>query len=883
MPTVALRRPLRSWSALLLTGALTVLAGAVAVSTAPAAHAAQDPVSCSDKIGLVNGGFENPVLPPASVSFLVEAEVPGWRTTATDGAIELWSSGFRGVPSAAGAQFAELNATQSSALYQDLPTVPGTVMRWSLRHRGREGSDTMAVNIGPAGGTLVEQRQMTDGKSAWGTYSGLYTIPPGQTTTRFAFAAVRTSTGNLSVGNFLDDISFGTSACLVASETVTSSTGMPFGQGGDVLTVNVTAVSGGGNPSTGTTVRITIPPGVTYVPGSIRVTGGGSTSSPSDRSRDDVGEYDPVTRTLVVRVGAQANATTGGDLSRSEAATVTYQVRIDPSSSPATYTSQSTVTFVDPLTGSPKTARTNSVDVTLHPVADLTVTLARTSLGDVVAGSPVTYTATLSNNGSPSAVAGQDSAYGTRLTSQLPAALSGLTATTPGGTCTVTGTLLTCDVGVLAKGERRNVELTGPVSPDAPPTARSLVLEVRAGTVSRELVPGDDSASVTDDVTALADVGVTLTATPLPPVAGNDLTYTAVLTNRGPSTARTVTLRDPVPDGTSDPRASVPGGRCSVIPAGLVTGPPAVVECSVPDLAPGARATVTVVVRTAPDRTDPVTNTVTASAATRDEAKADNTATLDSTSSGVADVRAVLTFPTGNVPLGGSTPYELTISNRGPSTAIDTKLAFTAPPGLTMRLPTSPFCTAAAGCTIPKLAPGASVVLRGTAAVAATTVPGRATVTAVATSRTTDPVPADNTSRPVVVLGAPSLEVSVLGAIVDTRRTRGAAAGDLVVWTYVITNTGDVDLTDVVVVTPGTATAVTTTCRPGTLPKGRTAACRVVASEPVTQDAVNRMAVTTTAEVTATWVGGTEVRSSSATGSLGTVLPPATLVVTSTP
>jgi len=45
---------------------------------------------------------------------------------------------------------------------------------------------------------------MTDGTSAWGHYTGSYTVPENQTTTFFVFSSV-SSTGGGSYGNFLDN------------------------------------------------------------------------------------------------------------------------------------------------------------------------------------------------------------------------------------------------------------------------------------------------------------------------------------------------------------------------------------------------------------------------------------------------------------------------------------------------------------------------------------------------------------------------------------------------------------------------------------------------------------------------------------------------------
>lgn len=165
---------------------------------------------------LVNGGFEEPAVTNASSWQLFgdasqtsdPNHVPGWLTTASDHQIEIWKSGMLGVGSDEGGQFAELNANQVSALYQDLATEPGTKMYWRLSHRGRAGEDTMALEIG-APGAVTEQQRFTDGNLAWGHYHGTYTVPDGQTTTRFSFKSISAAGGNQGIGNLLDGIFFG--------------------------------------------------------------------------------------------------------------------------------------------------------------------------------------------------------------------------------------------------------------------------------------------------------------------------------------------------------------------------------------------------------------------------------------------------------------------------------------------------------------------------------------------------------------------------------------------------------------------------------------------------------------------------------------------------
>ncbi|MEV7013558.1 Ig-like domain-containing protein [Streptosporangium sp. NPDC051022] len=178
-------------------------------------------VPCTDTpITLANGSFEAP--PVTGYQFLPDASVnPGiaWHTTATDRLVEFWRTGTNGVPAADGQQFAELNAHQFSTLYQDLPTVPGTLMTWSLYHRGVLGTDVMHVLIGAPGATVAQipagasSPDITDGNTAWRHYTGVYVVPPGQTVTRFAFQSVSTAGGSPGTGNLLDGVVFETPTC----------------------------------------------------------------------------------------------------------------------------------------------------------------------------------------------------------------------------------------------------------------------------------------------------------------------------------------------------------------------------------------------------------------------------------------------------------------------------------------------------------------------------------------------------------------------------------------------------------------------------------------------------------------------------------------------
>ncbi|MBC6316583.1 LPXTG cell wall anchor domain-containing protein [Listeria grandensis] len=140
-----------------------------------------------------------------NVWYVNQKGVDAWGTSNPSENIEVWQNGnSEGIPAYSGTNFVELNSDGPGAVYQDIKTIPGTTLTWSFAHRGRGGVDTAELLIG-APGNLTPIFSATDGES-WGNYSGSYVVPAGQTHTRLTFAPISTSSGNLTIGNFLDDI-----------------------------------------------------------------------------------------------------------------------------------------------------------------------------------------------------------------------------------------------------------------------------------------------------------------------------------------------------------------------------------------------------------------------------------------------------------------------------------------------------------------------------------------------------------------------------------------------------------------------------------------------------------------------------------------------------
>lgn len=154
----------------------------------------------------VNSSFESFEVGLNSYKLVNANLIDGWSTTATNNKIEIWGDGFRGVSAADGDYFVELNGTQSASIYQEIETTPGTTLTWSISHMGRVGEDVATISVGSGDETIVLET-MTDGNTEWGTYTGTYVVPEGQTSTTFYVDAVSTSTGSKSVGNFIDAFS----------------------------------------------------------------------------------------------------------------------------------------------------------------------------------------------------------------------------------------------------------------------------------------------------------------------------------------------------------------------------------------------------------------------------------------------------------------------------------------------------------------------------------------------------------------------------------------------------------------------------------------------------------------------------------------------------
>ena len=475
--------------------------------------------------------------------------------------------------------------------------------------------------------------------------------------------------------------------------------------------------------------------------------------------------------------------------------------------------------------------------------ADLSVTNSA-SPNPVSAGGNITYAQTVTN-------AGPASASTVTFTESLPANTTAVSLTGPAGwTC---GTF-TCTIPTLSVS---TATFTFVVKVSAAATSGSRITQTDSVASSSTVDPnsGNNSASSSVLVAASADLSVTNIASPIPVQAGNNVTYTQIVTNAGPSTATAASLTEVTPANTTFVSIGTPpAGWSCITPA---TGATGAITCTDPTFAAGsATFSIVVQVNSGTAAGTAISSTASGSSSTADPNLANNIAIA-------ADVVALSTqadlittnvaSPT-SVAAGGNVTYTQGVTNNGPLAAAAPSFSATTPPNTNFQSITAPAgwtCTkpavGSAGtviCTSSTLAFNASASFSLVLQVNAGTASGT-NIAETATAAATNIIPnltSNSATAAVTVANANSANVTIVKSATPPSTV---ADGDTLTYTLAVTNNGPAAATNVIVTDPlptnvtflspviataGTCSEAggTVTCLLGTMANGGTATITIL-------------------------------------------------------
>jgi len=214
------------------------------------------------------------------------------------------------------------------------------------------------------------------------------------------------------------------------------------------------------------------------------------------------------------------------------------------------------------------------VDTRVRGLADLAV-IKSDNPDPVLAGNNLTYTITVTN-------AGPNDATSVILTDTLPSGVTFVSAS-PGCSFFAPNQVI-CSLGTIPVGGFVNVIIV--VRPNAPGIITNTA-EVTAAEDDPDLTNNQDSEDT--EVQGIADLSIVKADQPDPVVVGQDLSYTLVVTNNGPSLATNVVLSDTLPSGVIFVSAVPSQGSCTYA-AGAVT-------CNLGTIPNGGTATVTITIQ----------------------------------------------------------------------------------------------------------------------------------------------------------------------------------------------------------------------------------------------------------------------------------------------
>jgi len=639
----------------------------------------------------------------------------------------------------------------------------------------------------------------------------------------------------------------------VAAGTITANSSVAATTSDPTSANNSTTVVTAVNPACNLTVVNTGTPSPVAAGGTITYTQTVFNSGPSNCSTATFTEPTPANTAFV---SVAVTTTGGGTWTCPNSAPVSCTNPSVPPGSTGTITAKYTVSgaatagtiISDTATAGSATRDTNPADnsatvniaVASGTQADLSVTNSA-SPNPVTAGSNITYTQTVTNNGPAAATT-------VVFSDPIPANTSVVSLTGPAGwTCSIATTPPSCTIASLAVNTTANFSFVVTVSANA--ASGTIAQTDSVSSATGDPNSANNSATASVQVSPSADLSVSDASSPVPVQAGNNITYTQVVTNSGPSTATSVTLTEIVPANTTAQSLTGPAGwTCNV---GTLT-------CTIATLGTGPTGNFSFVVKVNAGTAagTAINDTVTVGSAVGDPNSANNTATAADVvaTATQADLVVTNTPSSATVSPGTNVTYTQTVTNNGPAVATSPTFNQTIPPNETFQSITAPAgwtCTTPAvgftgnisctdGSSLAVAVPASFTVVLG---VNSNTASGTY-ISDTATASATNIVPGlttNSATATVLVASANSADV----AITKIGTPNPVSQGGTLIYTLTVTNNGPATATNVTAtdilpssvtylsVTPpagGTCSEAggTVTCQLGSMTNGMTATISIL-------------------------------------------------------
>jgi uncharacterized repeat protein (TIGR01451 family) len=424
------------------------------------------------------------------------------------------------------------------------------------------------------------------------------------------------------------------------ASTATPATAAP----GSTLTYTITASNNG--PLDATTVRV-----VDNIPDGLQIISVVSSDN-TDQITTPPTALDAIAANnddIIVDVGSLA-------VGSSAATIITVIARVLPTTQ-GSFTNVATISATDTVTNVETITTNNSSSIAANSPRTVDLTILKSGPTTAVSGNTITYTMTATNNGPSDATSVQ-------VVDNIPDGIRVISATVNGNTVTIPATAsdgtasnpedLTFPVGNLASGgSNTTIIIVAAILPASTGALVNSAVISTTDTLTTETPTNNNSASVTTTLTQQNDVGITKSG-PTSSVAGGTITYSMNVTNNGPSTATLVNVVDTLPAGVVFVSGTSLIGTTTAGTVASGTGNTA--NVTIPTLAPGETAVVTIRATAPTTAPSNVTNTVTVTAA-NDSVSSNNTATAATaiTAPAVANLSGRIYIDSNNDGTGQST------------------------------------------------------------------------------------------------------------------------------------------------------------------------------------------------------------------------------------